>query len=80
MFEVNRKSNHRRRAKGYRYEVIRHLYPLFNITKVKQILKSMNIFYVNINIVKHTLFIGLKNQITVDEVEQLLHDQIFTEQ
>jgi hypothetical protein len=40
----------------------------------------MNIFYVNINLVRDTLFIGLKNQEIVNEVEQLLHKRIFTEQ
>ena len=38
------------------------------------------IFFVNINMVQHRLFIGLKNQTMVDEVEKLLHDRIFIEQ
>ena len=76
----NRIANRRRRAKRYRFEVIRQIYPSFNITKVKRILKSINITYVNINIVRHTLFIGLKNKQLVDETEKLLHDRIFTEQ
>ncbi|CAF1582509.1 unnamed protein product [Rotaria magnacalcarata] len=76
----NRKINRRHRANRYRFEVIRHVYRLFNITKIKQILESMNICYVNINMVRCTLFIGVKNQTIVDEVEKLLHDRIFTEQ
>ena len=76
----NRIANHRRRAKRYRYEVVRQIYPSFNITRVKRILKSMNIFYVNINIVRRTLYIGVKNQDVVNEVENQLNDRIFTEQ
>ena len=75
----NRIANDRRRAKRYRYEIVRQIYPSFNITKVKRILKSMNIFYVNINIVRHTLYIGVKNQDVVNEVENQLNDRIFTE-
>lgn len=76
----NRKINQKHRANRYRYEVIRSVYESFNITKIKQILKSMNICYVNINMVRHRVFIGLKNQTIVDEVEKLLHDRMFTEQ
>lgn len=76
----NRISNDRRRAKRYRFEVIRRIYPLFNITKIKRILKSMNIFYTNINVVQQTLFIGLKNQEIANEVEGQLNDRLFTKQ
>ena len=76
----NRKTNDRLRAKRHTFEVIRKIYPLFNITKVKRILKSMNIFYVNINIVGHTLFIGVKTQDVANEVEYQLNDRLFTKQ
>ena len=76
----NRAFYDRRRAKRYTFEVIRQLYPLFNITKVKRILRSMNIFYVNINIVRHTLFIGVKTQDVANEVEYQLNDRLFTKQ
>ncbi|CAF4994721.1 unnamed protein product, partial [Rotaria sp. Silwood1] len=76
----NRKTNRRHRINRYRYEVIRQVYRLFSITKIKRILRSMNIFYVNINMVRHKLFIGLKNQTMVDEVEKILHNRIFTKQ
>ena len=76
----NRIANDRRRPKCYRFEVTRQVYPLFNISKVKSILKAMDIRYVNINIVRHTLFIGLKNKQVVEETEKLIHDRIFTEQ
>ncbi|CAF2120206.1 unnamed protein product [Rotaria magnacalcarata] len=75
----NHKINRRHRANRYRYEVIRHVYKHFNFRKIKRILKSMDMYYVNINMVRHTLFIGLKNQKLVDEVEKLLHDRLFTE-
>ena len=74
----NRKVNRRHRTNRYRYEVIRDVYERFTITKIKRILKSMNIFYVNINKVRNRLFIGLKNQSIVEEVETLLHSRMFT--
>ncbi|CAF1243897.1 unnamed protein product [Rotaria sordida] len=76
----NRKINRRHCANRYRFEVVRQVYELFSITKIKRILKLMNIYYVNINMVRHKLFIGLKNEKMVDEVETLFHDRIFTEQ
>ena len=76
----NRIANQRRRAKRYRFEVIRQIDPSFNITKIKRVLKAMDIRYVNINIVRQTLFIGLKDQTIVEETERLLHDRLFTEQ
>ncbi|CAM4850358.1 unnamed protein product [Rotaria magnacalcarata] len=75
----NHKINRRHRANRCCYEVIRHVYKHFNFRKIKRILKSMDMYYVNINMVRHTLFIGLKNQKLVDEVEKLLHDRLFTE-
>ena len=75
----NRIANERKRAKRYRYEVVRRLYHKFSITKVKWILKAMNIFYININIVGNILFIGLKNSSIVEQVESLLHENVFTE-
>ena len=76
----NRIANRRRRGKRYRFEVIRQIYPSFTITKLKRILKSINITYVNINIVRQTLYIGLKDKELVDETEKLLHKRVFTEQ
>ena len=76
----NRISNDRRRAKRYRFEVIRQVYPLFHISRVKRILKAMDIRYVNINIVPHNLFIDLKNKLIVEETDEVIHDRIFTDQ
>ena len=76
----NRKTNRRHRANRYQFEVIRRIYHKFDVTKVKPILKSMNIDYRNFNIVRHTLFVGLKHQSMVKEVEQQLNHRVFTEQ
>lgn len=76
----NRVTNRQHRANRYNYEVIRRCYYKFSITEIKRILKSMNIIYININMNRRKLYIGLKNQAIVDEVERQLHDRIFTEQ
>ena len=76
----NRETNRRHRAKRYEFEVIRRIYHKFDIRKVKPILKAMNIDYRNFNIVRHTLFVGLRRQSMVKEVEQQLNHRVFTEQ
>lgn len=76
----NRAANRRRRGKRYDFEVIRKIFHKFNIRKVKRIMGAMNIDYTNVNIVGHTLFIGLKNQRAVEEVGQQLNNRVFTEQ
>lgn len=78
--ERNQMANRRHPAQTYRFEVIRRIRPSFNIMKVKGILQSINITYVNMNIVRHTLFIGLKNKQLIDETEKLLHERLFTPQ
>ena len=75
----NRKTNLRHRANRYRFEVIRKCYHKFKTTHVKRIIKSMNIKYKNINLVRHTAYIGVKEE-DVDDVERQLHSRIFTEQ
>ncbi|CAF4215376.1 unnamed protein product, partial [Rotaria sordida] len=76
----NRKTNRRHRANRYRFKVIRTVYHLFSIIQIKRILKSMTIYSLNVNMIRHKLSIGLKDQAMVDEVEQLLHDRMFTKQ
>ncbi|CAF3842689.1 unnamed protein product [Rotaria sp. Silwood1] len=76
----NRKTNLRHRANRYRFKVIRRVYHLFRPKQIKPILKSMNIYTLNVNVIRHELCIGLKDQATVDEVERLLHDRMFTKQ
>jgi hypothetical protein len=79
--EVSRKSclssrNEPCRFKCCRFEVIRQIYPSFNITKVKRILKAMGIRSGKINIEEQTFFIGLKNQLIVDETGKSVQDRI----
>ena len=71
--------NRRHRANRYRHEVVRDVYQAFKITDVKEILRAINIRYVNINVRHRKLYIGLKNEQAVDQVEQLLHSHMFTE-
>ncbi|CAF5148056.1 unnamed protein product, partial [Rotaria sp. Silwood1] len=63
----NRKTNLRHRANRYRFKVIRRVYHLFRPKQIKRILKSMNIYTLNVNVIRHELCIGLKDQATVDE-------------
>jgi hypothetical protein len=71
--------NRRHRANRYRHEVIRHVYQEFKIGNIKEILRIMNIRYLNINMRYQELYIGLKNQEQVDHVEQALNRHLFTE-
>ncbi|CAF1056795.1 unnamed protein product, partial [Didymodactylos carnosus] len=77
--QYNQQKNRRRRARRYEHEVIRSIYHKFSVTKVKRIVRSINIRYVNFNIVGHTLFIGMKDERSRAQLEQMLHDNIFTE-
>ena len=76
----NQKKNRKKRMNRYRFEVIRHIYHRFTISHVKRILINMNIHYVNINMVRHTLFIGLRDQRMRERVDELLHDEMFTKE
>jgi hypothetical protein len=71
--------NRRHRANRYRHEVIRDVYKAFKINDIKEILRAIHITYKNINMKYHKLYIGLKNEEAVDEVEELLHRRMFTE-
>lgn len=72
------RNNRKKRMNRYRFEVIRRIYYAFTITKIKLILTSMNIYWVNINLYRNILFIGLKNNHVRLQVENLLHQGIFT--
>jgi hypothetical protein len=48
------------------------------ITNVKKILRSYAVPYLNINIVKSTLYMGLKSQDFKDYFEQLLQMDLFS--
>jgi hypothetical protein len=76
----NQKKNRKKRAKRYRYEVIRHVHHRFSISNIKTILIDMNIHYVNMNVVGHTLFIGLRDEQTRKQVDDLLHEGMFTKE
>lgn len=73
----NQRKNRKKRANRYRYEIIRPIYHRFTITHIKKILISMNIHYINVNIVGKTLFLGLRNEKTREWVNRLLHDEMF---
>jgi hypothetical protein len=75
----NQKKNQKKRINRYQFEVIRQLYRRFTTNHVKDILIAMNIYWVNINVVHHTLFIGLKDQRIQQQVDELLHDKMFNE-
>ncbi|CAF1418967.1 unnamed protein product, partial [Didymodactylos carnosus] len=47
--------------------------------RYERILRSMNIHYVNFNVVGHILFIGMKDEHSRAQLEQMLHDNMFTE-
>lgn len=76
----NQRKNLKKRAKRYRFEVIRQVYRKFTIRNIKKILLFMNINYVNFNVVGTTLFIGVKNEQIRRTVDELLHDGIFTKE
>jgi hypothetical protein len=76
----NQRTNREKRAKRYCFEVICPVYEHFTITNIKRILIDMNIYWININIVGHTLFLGLKRQSIQQQVEALLHEKMFTKE
>jgi hypothetical protein len=76
----NQKKNRKKRAKRYRYEIIRQLYRRFSISTIKTILIDMNVHYVNMNVFNHTLFIGLRDGSTRKQMEELLHGEMFTKE
>ena len=76
----NQKKNRKKRANRYRHEVIRHVHDRFSISNIKTILIDMNIHYANMNVVGHTLFIGLRDEETRKHVDDLLHGGMFTKE
>ena len=77
---ANRRRNLKRREKRYRFEVVRKIYFKFSISDIKKILINMNIHYINFNIVGRTLFIGVRNESTQKQLDDLLHNDMFTEE
>jgi hypothetical protein len=74
LLTINQRKNRKKRAKRYQFEIIRHIYHGFTIMHIKRILINMNIYYVNINVVGHTLFIGIRDERTRERVNELVHD------
>ncbi|CAF3428295.1 unnamed protein product [Rotaria socialis] len=78
LFTRNQRKNRRKRAKRYRFEIIRQVYNKFSISNIKKVLIFMNIHYVNINVVGLVLFLGVKNEQIKQEVDKALHSELFT--
>lgn len=76
----NQESSRRRRSNRYRSEVIRPIYDSFNHNHVKEIFSAINIKVLNINIDYGRLYVGVKSPEAADELEQLLHRGMFTEE
>lgn len=76
----NRRKNQRNRRNRYRIEVIRHIYYKFDENDVKDILIHSNIRFTNVNIEGRTLFVGVKNEFTRKRLDQLLTEDMLTEE
>ncbi|CAF3496362.1 unnamed protein product [Rotaria socialis] len=76
----NQKKSRKKRAKRYRFEIIREIYREFTITQIKNVLIYMNIHYVNINVVGKLLFIGVRDEATRQDIEHKLDHHMFTEE
>ncbi|CAF1402909.1 unnamed protein product [Rotaria sordida] len=73
------RNNIRKRAARYNFKVTRKIYYKFTTLDIKGILIDMNIHWLNVNVINSTLYIGVKNEATRKHVENLLHDEMFTE-
>ena len=71
----NKKSSIRHRRNRYSYEIIRPIN--LSITSVKHLLRKNHTKYVNINIVKSVLYIGVKNEGYKQLYEQILPSDMF---
>lgn len=80
MLTKNQKKNRKKRANRYRFEIIRHIYYQFSTSHIKDILIYMNLYYRNINIVGHTLFVGINDEQSRQRANGLLHPGMFTKQ
>ncbi|CAF1579682.1 unnamed protein product [Didymodactylos carnosus] len=73
------KTSIRMRRKRYTYEVIRDIFERFSISNVKSVLRSLRIKWVNVHLVRHRMFLGLKDDTTRIQCEQRLTEEFFTE-
>jgi hypothetical protein len=76
----NQRKNRKKRRNRYRFQVVRNIYHRFTISQIKEILIHFNIHYANIKIVGRTSFIGLKNKVIQERVNQLLSDDMLTKE
>ncbi|CAF1502380.1 unnamed protein product, partial [Rotaria sordida] len=76
----NQRKNRKKKLKRYVFKVERHVYHKFSITDIKRILINMNIHYLNLNVIGHTLCLAIKNKATRERVDNLLHDEMFTKE
>ncbi|CAF1655990.1 unnamed protein product [Adineta ricciae] len=76
----NQESSLRRRSNRYRSEVIRPIYEAFNYDHIKEIFSAINIKVLNVNVRNGQLYIGVKSPEAADELEQILHRRMFTEE
>ena len=71
----NQKSSLRHRKNCYHYELIRRVN--MPIITIKRILDEYQIKYINVNVVRSTLYLGVKNAELQRRYEQLLPDDVF---
>ena len=76
----NQRKNRKKRARRYKFVVIRQIYHRFTITNIKKILIFMNIQYENLNVAGHTLFLDMKTEEIREEVDERLHNELFTKE
>lgn len=62
----------------YKFLIIRKLYVRFNTTQVKNILVDLNIFWKNVNVSNHILYLGLGDLEKKRRADELLHEDMFT--
>ncbi|CAF4397110.1 unnamed protein product [Didymodactylos carnosus] len=73
------KTSIRMHRKCYTYEVIRDIFEWFSICNVKTVLRGLRIKWVNVHLVRHRMFLGLKDDTTRIQCEQRLTEEFFTE-
>ncbi|CAF1047839.1 unnamed protein product [Didymodactylos carnosus] len=75
----SRKTSIKMRRKRYTFEVIRDISERFSISNVKSVSWWLRIKWVNVHLVRHRMFLGLKDDTTRIQCEQSLTDELFKE-
>ena len=73
------KKRKKQRENRYKYPVFRNLYYRCNTTQVKNILVDLNIRWTNVDVKHHRLKLGLHDRQTQRRIDELLHQDMFTE-